>query len=115
MLTKPLKVQLVYSLILPHIDYCNALFCNLTEYLLHELTKVLFSAVRFIFGLRGSVLRMHMLPYLKSLHFLPVKFCTAFKIALLTHQVPAWLCFYIFEKFNRLLFCFGKIYLACYY
>ena len=68
-LTKPLKVQLVHSLILSHIDYCNALFYNLPEYLLQKLTKVLYSAVRFIFGLRGSALRMHMLPYLKSLHF----------------------------------------------
>ena len=85
-LIKPLKVQLVHSLILSHIDYCNALFYNLPEYLLHKLTKVLYSAVRFIFGLRGSALRMHMLPYLKSLHFLPVKFRIEFKIALLTHS-----------------------------
>ena len=60
-LTKPLKVQLVHSLILSHIDYCNALFYNLPKYLLHKLTKVLYSAVRFIFGRRGSALRMHML------------------------------------------------------
>ena len=53
---------------------------------MHKLTKVLYSAVRFIFGLRGSALRMHMLPYLKSLHFLPVKFRIEFKIALLTHK-----------------------------
>ena len=78
--------QLVHSLILSHIDYCNALFYNLPEYLLHKLTKVLYSAVRFIFGLRGSALRKHMLPYLKSLHFLPVKFRIEFKIALLTHK-----------------------------
>ena len=85
-LTKPLKIQLVHSLILSHIDYCNALFYNLPEYLLHKLTKVLYSAVRFIFGLRGSALRKHMLSYLKSLHFLPVKFRIEFKIALLTHK-----------------------------
>ena len=85
-LTKPLKIQLVHSLILSHIDYCNALFYNLPEYLLHKLTKVLYSAVRFIFGLRGSALRKHMLPYLKSLHFLPVKYRIEFKIALLTHK-----------------------------
>ena len=45
-LTKPLKVQLVHSLILSHIDYCHSLVFNLPEYLLHKLTKVLYSAVR---------------------------------------------------------------------
>ena len=35
-LTKPLKVQLVHSLMLSHIDYCKALFYNLPEYLLHK-------------------------------------------------------------------------------
>ena len=85
-LTKPLKIELVHSLILSHNDYCNALFYNLPEYLLQKLTKVLYSAVRFIFGLHGSALRKHMLPYLKSLHFLPVKFHIEFKIALLTHK-----------------------------
>ena len=29
---------------------------------------------------------LHMLPYLKRLHFLPVKFRIKFKIALLTHK-----------------------------
>ena len=29
---------------------------------------------------------MHMLPYLTGLHFLQVKFCIEFKIALLTHK-----------------------------
>ena len=85
-LTKPLKVQLVISLILSHIDYCNALFYNLPECLWHKLTKVLYSAVRFILGLRGSALRMHMLLYSKSLHFLPVKFRIEFNIALLAHK-----------------------------
>ena len=45
-----------------------------------KLTKVLYVEVRFIFELRGSALRMHMLPFLKNLHFLPVKFSIEFKI-----------------------------------
>ena len=86
-LTKPLKVHLVYSMILFHIDYCNALLYNLLEYLLLKLTKVLYSAVEInFFGMRSSALRMHMQPYSKSLNFLPVEFCTEFKIALLTHK-----------------------------
>ena len=85
-LTKVLKVQLVRSLMLFHIGYCNALFRNIPEYLLHKLTKVLYAAVRFIFGLRGSAFRMH-IPYLKSLHFLPIEFRIEFKIAFVAGQM----------------------------
>ena len=67
-----LKVQLLHSLMLSHIDYCNAVFYSLPEYILHKLTKVSIAAMRFVFGLCGSALRMHMQSYLKSLHFLPV-------------------------------------------
>ena len=85
-LTKTLEVQLILSLILSHINYCEALFYNILvpEYLLHKLTKVLYAAVRCIFRLCGSAL--YMLPYLKSLHFLQLKFRIEFKIALLTHK-----------------------------
>ena len=49
-------------------------------------TAVVDVAVSFVFGLSGSALRVHMLPYLKNLHFLPVNFRIEFKIALLTHK-----------------------------
>ena len=42
---------------------------NIYEYLLQKLTKVLYVAVKFIFWLRDSALHMHLLPYLKRLHF----------------------------------------------
>ena len=44
-LTKTLNIKLLHSLILSHIDYCNALFYDLQEYLLYTLTKVLYAAV----------------------------------------------------------------------
>ena len=48
-----LKIELVHSMILSHIDYCYALFYDLPEMLLKKLTKVLYAGVRFIFGLHG--------------------------------------------------------------
>ena len=54
--------------------------------LLKKLTKVLYAGVRFIFGLHGTASRLHMLPFLKRLHILPIKFHIEFKIALLTHK-----------------------------
>ena len=64
--------------------------------LLKKLTKVLYAGVRFIFGLQGTASRLHMLPFLKRLHTLPIKFRIEFKIALLTHKclhgnAPAYL------------------------
>ena len=85
-LSKDLKLQLIHSMILSHIDYCNALFYNLPETLMKQLTKVLYAAVRFGLGFRRSAYRLHMLPFLKQLHILPVKFRIEFKIALLTHK-----------------------------
>ena len=85
-LSRTLKIQLIHSLILSDIDHCNALFYNLLEYLLHKLTKVLYAAVRFVFGLRGSARRSHRLPYLKNLRIFPVKFRIHYKVALLTYK-----------------------------
>ena len=64
--------------------------------LLKKLTKVLYAGVRSIFGLYGTASRLHMLPFLKRLHILPIKFRIEFKIALLTHKclhrnAPAYL------------------------
>ena len=41
----PLKMQLVHSMILSHLDYCNAIFYNLPAFLVQKLTKVLYAAV----------------------------------------------------------------------
>ena len=80
-----LKIQLLHSMILFHLDYCNALFYSLPDYLLHKLTKVLYAAVRFIFSFKYSQ-RSHMLLFLKSLHILPINFRVKFKIALLVFE-----------------------------
>ena len=39
-LSMKLKIQLIYSMILSHLDYCNALFYGLPDYFLNKLTKV---------------------------------------------------------------------------
>ena len=85
-LSRNLKIQLVNSLILSLVDYRNALFYNLCAYLLHKLTKVLYAVVRFIFGFKCYDMCKYMLPYLKSLHILPVKFRILLKFALLTFK-----------------------------
>ena len=44
-LSHELKLQIVYSIILSHLDYCNALFYHLPVYLLKKLAGVLHAAV----------------------------------------------------------------------
>ena len=85
-LSHDLKVQMVHSNILCFIDYCNSVYCGLTEKNLHKLQKIQNNAVRFIFGLYGKKLKEPISPYLKKLHFLPVKFRIKFKVALLVFK-----------------------------
>ena len=85
-LSHELKIQLVYSNILCFIDYCNAVYQGLTEKSLQKLQKIENNAVRFIFGLYGKRWKENITPYLKQLHFLPVRYRIKFKIALLVYK-----------------------------
>ena len=99
-LSMKLKIQLIHSMILSYLDYCNALFYGLPDYLLNKLTKVLYTAICFVFSYKFSQ-RHHMLPFLKSLHILPINFRVKFKIAFLVFKcfkncapkyLDNWLC-----------------------
>lgn len=86
-LPNDLKIQLVHSNILSHmIDYCNAVYGGLSEANIQKLQKIQNASVRFIFGLYGKAKRTHISPYLKEVHFLPVRYRIKFKIALLVFK-----------------------------
>jgi len=85
-LSYDLKVQMVHSNILCFIDYCNSAYFGLTEKNLQKLQKIQNNAVRFIYGLYGKRRRESVTPYLKKLHFLPVRWRIKFKIALLVFK-----------------------------
>ena len=59
---------------------------GLTEKNLHKLQKIQNNAVRFIFGLYGKRRKESITPYLKQLHFLPVRYRVQFKLALLVYK-----------------------------
>ena len=72
-------------MILSRIDYCNGLFVGLPENLINKLQKVENACVRFLFGKKIHRFN-HVTPYLKEVHFLPVKHRIDYKIALLTFK-----------------------------
>jgi len=71
---------------LSFLDYCNSVYGGITEKNLFKLQKIQNNAVRFIFGLYGKKFREPIMPYLKRLHFLPVKYHIRFKVALLVFK-----------------------------
>ena len=85
-LTRDLKVQLVHSMIFSHLDYCNSVFGALAESNLNKLQKIQYAAVRFIYNLKGKDRFQSLSPFLKELHFLPVRFRIKYKIALLVFK-----------------------------
>ena len=75
---------LVHSMVFSRVDYCNALFLGLPNYILKKLQSVLNRSARLIFGLPA---RTPTTSYLIQLHWLPIKARIEFKVCLLTFKV----------------------------
>ena len=96
-LYQPLKVQLVHSCVFSILDYCNSTYGGLSTANLKKLQKIQNDAVRFIFNMKGEQKWEAITPYLKRLHFLPVRYRIKFKIALIVFKcinniAPKYLC-----------------------
>ena len=75
---------LVNSLIISHIDYCNASYFGLPDRLLYRLQRVQNTAARLVSCIRKSA---HITPILMKLHGLPVHYRLKFKILLQMYKV----------------------------
>jgi len=75
--------QLVISLVLSHLDYCNAILVSLHASTLMPLQRAQNAVARLVFGLdrRSSITTA-----VRDLHWLPVKHRITFKVATLMHQ-----------------------------
>ena len=85
-LNHDLKVQLVHACIHSILDYCNCTYGALTNTQLQDLQKIQNAAVRFIFNLHGNQKRLAVTPFLKDLHFLPVRYRIMFKTAMMVFK-----------------------------
>ena len=65
--TKSLRIQLVQSLITPHLDYCNTEYLNAKKSLKAHLQRLSNSGLSYIFGVRKDA---HISPYRKKLGWL---------------------------------------------
>ena len=80
-----LKILLVKSCILSHIDYCNSLYIFLPDNKIKKLQRVMNAAIRFIYNLKLSD-DYSITFYMKQCHFLPVKARVEYKIAVLVYK-----------------------------
>ena len=74
---------MVLSYVISRLDFCNALYANISKTLLNKLQKLLNACIRFVFGLSN---RIEVEECSKSLHILPVKYRIMFKLCLLVFK-----------------------------
>ena len=78
------RLLAVKSHVLSKLDYCNVLLCNTPANKLSCLTKVLHTAIRFVYNLKR---RDHISQYLKDAHVLPIKFRIMYKTCLFVFKI----------------------------
>ena len=78
------RITLVTTLILPQMDYGNALLVGCTDKDLKPLQRVLNRAIRYIFPMKRNE---HITPYLYKLHILPIRHRINYKICLLAFKI----------------------------
>jgi len=76
--------QLVMSLVITRIDYCNSVLAGLPACTLASLQRVQNAASVLVLNLDR---RSHISPAPQQLHWLPVIYRVTFKIATLMHQI----------------------------
>ena len=83
-LTEETTKTLIHAFVSSHLDYCNSLLYGIPRYQMNRLQRVLNAAAHVTCRLPHFA---HVTTALFCLHWLPIKYCTLYKIALFTFKV----------------------------
>ena len=83
-LSKDIRLTMVKSYVISRLDFCNALYANVSKTLLNKLQNVMNACVRFIFDLQRDI---DVKPFSKSAHILPVKSRIAYKLCSIVFKI----------------------------
>ena len=98
----PLKIQLVQSLILSYIDYCNSLYIGLCGKEIKRLQRLMNASVRFIYNLDKRDYSISITEYIKKCHFLTVNLRIKYKICVLVFKCIQGIApFYLTEMLDK--------------
>ena len=99
-LSRDSSETLIHAFVSSWLDYCNSLLYGLPEVQIDKIKRVQNTAARLIFEQPRFC---HITPVLSQLHWLPIKYCTEFKILLMTfkaiHGIWPW-CQIIFANWS---------------
>ena len=77
------STYVVSAFVLSRLGYCNSLLSGCPKHLLQKLQKVHYSAARFVLKAHK---RGHVLPLLRTLHWLPIQARIEYKLSTLCHS-----------------------------
>ena len=83
-LTHDAAVSVANALVSSRLDYCNSLFRSLPKASVRRLQSIQNCAARIV---TNSCRYTHITPILRKLHWLPVQFCSEFKLAALVNNL----------------------------
>ena len=82
-LDRPSAERLIHTFVISRLDQNNGLLYGAPDFLLKKLVRVQYGAARILTRCQP---RIHMMPILCNLHWLPVPFRISFKLLLLTYK-----------------------------
>ena len=82
-ISKTVAITPANAFVHSRLDFCNSLFYSLSKYSIHRLKKVQNTVTRIV---SDSSRFSHIIPTLKSLHWLPIFYRINFKICCVMHR-----------------------------